>query len=88
MTWVSEKFSGRSHELEDFYRYQLKENKKMTSHTIRTIIGLAILFAIGGIQALNGIAGFSAYATMILPVLLVLEHLFAGQTSSTTTPTN
>ena len=67
----------------EYFDYKFNEDDKMTSHTTRTVIGLAIVFLIGGVQALNGIAGFSAYATMILPVLLLLEHFFAGNTEPT-----
>lgn len=58
------------------------ENKNMnlSGHTWRTIIGLAIVFIIGGLSALKGVGGYAAWIDMVLPVLLVIEHAIAGKT--------
>lgn len=59
--------------------YNLNEaNKIFKGHNFRMIGGLAIVFIIGGFQALHGIAGWSAWIDMILPVLLVAEHALNG----------
>lgn len=61
--------------------YKLNENKKMlTSHTWRTVSGLAIIALIGALQALHGQVGWSAWIDMILPILLVVEHAWKGNT--------
>lgn len=57
------------------------ENKKMlTSHTWRTVGGLALIGIIGALQALHGQAGLSAWIDMVLPLLLLIEHGVAGRT--------
>ena len=61
--------------------YKFNE-KNMTSHTWRTIVGLAIVAIIGGLQALNGVGGFSAWITLVVPILLALEHALAGNTTA------
>ncbi len=52
----------------------------LSGHSWRTIGGLAIVFLIGGFQALHGIGGVGAWADMILPFFLILEHAIAGKT--------
>lgn len=61
--------------------YQVTKNNFMglSSHTWRTVVGLAIIGIIGALQALHGQVGWSAWIDMILPILLVAEHAFAGK---------
>lgn len=52
-----------------------------TGHTWRTVGGLAIIFIIGGAQALHGNGTLGSWADMVIPFLLVVEHAIAGKTS-------
>ena len=70
-------------ELEDFYKSELENNMQITGHTYRTIIGLAIIFVVGGLQALNGNASVGSWIEIILPVLLFVEHNFFGNIGTT-----
>lgn len=59
------------------------KKKKMlglNSHTWRTVAGLALIGIIGALQALHGQVGWSAWIDMILPILLVAEHAWRGNT--------
>jgi hypothetical protein len=53
---------------------------KLSTHSWRTITGLALLFLIGGLQALHGVGGMGAFIDMLIPFLLVLEHGLNGNT--------
>lgn len=53
----------------------------MNNHSFRTFAGLALIFIIGGLQALNGNVGSSSLLELIIPVMLGLEHLFNGNTT-------
>lgn len=57
-----------------------EENKMLSAHSWRTVVGLAIIAVIGALQALHGQAGWSAWIDLVLPILLVVEHAFAGKT--------
>ena len=60
----------------------IKSNKlKMTAHNIKVLGGLAIVFIIGGLQALKGL-NLADSITTLLPVLVALEHILNGNTSS------
>lgn len=52
----------------------------MTNHSMRMIAGLIVVAIIGALQALNGVAGASAYVTLAIPILLSIEHLLKGNT--------
>lgn len=57
------------------------ENKKMvTKHNWKMIGGLALMFLIGGLQALHGTGGWSSYVEMAISVLVVIEHGLNGNT--------
>ncbi len=74
------------HKRIDWNKYDLTEevgnynnkNKKMKFHSARTIAGLAIIFIIGGIQAMHGQSNMSSTLEMAIPFLLMLEHAFLG----------
>jgi hypothetical protein len=70
-------------ELDDYFNqgsnYQFK--KKETMHSYRTLAGLAILFIVGGLQAIHNIGGVGSWIDMIVPVLLVIEHGLQGNTN-------
>lgn len=57
----------------------LESNKTM--HNLRTIIGLIIVFVIGGLQALKGLTWTNGIETA-LPLLLATEHFYFGNTRS------
>lgn len=52
--------------------------KKMNSHNLKVLGGLAVVFIIGGLQAWQGSGGWSAWIDMALPVLLAIEHAVNG----------
>ena len=54
----------------------------LSSHTWRTVIGLALVFIVGGLQALKGVDGWGDLVTTLVPILLLLEHSFAGNTTT------
>lgn len=60
--------------------YKLNEDKKMSGHSIRTVLGLAIVFVIGGLQAWHGQGGYGAWVDTLLAVALAVEHGFKGNT--------
>ena len=67
---------------EDYFSWSgedYKEKNKMTSHNLKMFLGFAIVFVIGGLQALKGITWTNGVET-VLPVLLALEHTLSGRT--------
>lgn len=53
--------------------------KNMISHNLKVIGGLALVFFIGGLQALKGLTWTNGIET-IIPILLVIEHALDGNT--------
>lgn len=69
--------------LEEYY--QLKNNFMfwgLSYHTWRTVIGLGLVFIVGGLQALKGVDGWGDLVTTVVPILLILEHSFSGNTTT------
>lgn len=56
--------------------YQLE--RKFMSHNIKMFLGLAIVFVIGGLQALKGVGGYGSWIETIIPALLFAEHYLDG----------
>lgn len=53
----------------------------MKSHSLKTILGLAVMFLIGGLSVLKGTAGVGSWVDMVLSILLMLEHGINGKTA-------
>lgn len=68
----------RGLEIDDFY--PSNEDKNMNTHDWKMLTGLIILALIGALQALHGVAGWSAWIDLILPILLAAEHTVNGNT--------
>lgn len=56
-----------------------KSNKFMLNHNWRLVGGFALMFIIGGVQALKGLS-WADGAQTVIPVLLVVEHFLFGKT--------
>ncbi len=54
----------------------------MFSHNAKMIIGLLVVFVIGGLQALHGNLQFGIWADMLIPLFLMIEHSIEGNTSN------
>jgi hypothetical protein len=52
----------------------------MNFHSWKMWLGLAVVFVVGGLQALNGL-NWSNGIEIVLPVLLAIEHALNGNTT-------
>lgn len=62
--------------VDEFYQ---PKKKYMINHNWRLMGGFAVVFLIGGLQALKGLT-LTSSIELVIPVLLSLEHLFFGKT--------
>ena len=56
----------------------------MNKHNWKMWVGLVLIALVGALQALKGVAGLSAYIETLLPLAVLLEHIFNGNTENTT----
>lgn len=55
--------------------------KNLNWHSIRTTAMTAIMFIVGLLQVLHGVTPFDAKIDVILPILLYVEHVLAGNST-------
>ena len=95
MTWVSEKFNGRSHEITEFYQLTNKNmNKTFTWSSLfasKTVWFNVIMTVIGYVSYLQSVAHFDKYAVLMGSILafgnLILKIWF-NNVAIASTPTN
>lgn len=75
--------------IDDFSKYDLSDvvgadnyqpKEKIMTHNMKMGLGLAVLFLVGGLNALHDYGNLGQYIDLVTTLLLGLEHVWSGNT--------